>query len=182
MKKAITKMFVVLCVALGITCVGCKSLPSNDVMYTTTYAIGVSTGMVANQTKIDDATRNATCEIMGIVQTCVPETNETFQVAWMEKAEKHVADLIKAEKLNEAQGKMVLTVFSLACQGLDYIFEVRYPNAKQYKELVSAAINGFTGGFLTVFKPVNVETCVDCGERGMTFDVNAYNWLMQNRK
>lgn len=186
MKKIMLNLCAVICTAAVMTVAieattGCKSVPTNDTMYTTSYAIGIAAGLITNETKIDDASRNAVCEIMGIVRYCVPETNETFMVAWMTKATDHVTQLIEAGKLTAAQGKMVLTAFSLACQGLDYIFEVRYPSAKVYKDLVVAAIDGFCDGFLTVFKPVNVsETRSSC--TAQYYDAEAYNWLKANRK
>lgn len=180
-----------ICLATALACIGlaftgCKTVPSNEMMYTTSYAIGVAAGMITNETKIDDDSRNAVCEIMAIVRTVTPATNETFEVKWMKVAEEHVAKLVEKGKLDKAQGEIVLTAFKLACKGIDYMFEVRFPKAKQYKELVTSAIDGFCDGFLLVFKPANPEECndccVDCCERGVTFDVNAYRYLKSIQK
>lgn len=158
---------------------GCKSVPTNDTMYMTSYAVGVATGLISNNTKIDNDTRNAICDIINIVRQCVPETNQTFEVAWMPIAVKHVEKLITEGKLNVAQGKMVITAFSLACQGIDYIFEIRYPSAKTYRDLVIAAIDGFADGFLTVFKPINGALA---SPATLQYDVEAYNWLKENAR
>lgn len=180
-----------LCLATALACIGlaftgCKTVPSNDAMYTTSYAIGVAAGMITNETKIDDESRNAVCEIMSIVRSCTPATNETFEAKWMDIARAHVDTLVKEGKLDKVQGEIVLTAFRLACKGIDYVFEVRFPKAKQYKELVTSAIDGFCDGFLLVFKPVNDgecnDCCIDCGERGISFDVNAYRYLKGIRK
>lgn len=179
MKKLLTAMVAVLGVALGIVCVGCKSMPTSDAMYTTSYAIGVATGMVANETNIDDATRKAVCEVIELVTECVPETNQTFSVAWTPIADKRVAELVSGGKLTENQGELVKKAFSVVVSGIDYIFEVRYPKAKEYKELVTASVNGFTDGFVTVFK-VSGDTR-DSGLAAIV-DIEAYNWLKRNAK
>lgn len=41
-------------------------------------------------------------------------------------------------------------------KALDYEFTVRYPKARQYEELVAAAVRGFTDGFLSVFTPAEM--------------------------
>jgi len=168
-----------LCVALTTASVGCKSVPTTDTMYRTSYAVGVTTGMIANETKIDDASRNAICDVLNIVSSCVPETNQTFEAAWMPIAKAHIAKLVEDGKLDAAQARMVETTFSLIVQGIDYLFEYRFPKAKAYKEVVIAAIDGFTGGFLTVFKPAN-DTLSSA--RTVEFDAQAYQWLKANKK
>lgn len=168
-----------LCVALVTTSVGCKSIPTTDSMYRTSYAVGVATGMIANETKIDDASRNAICDIINVVSSCIPETNQTFEAAWTPIAKAHIAKLVEDGKLDDAQARMVETVFSLAIQGIDYLFEYRYPKAKTYKEVVVAAIDGFSSGFLKVFKPANATLSAS---RTVELDAEAYQWLKANRK
>lgn len=175
--KKFSKLFAVLALALGICMVGCTSLPTNDTMYSTTCAIGVATGMVTNGTKIDDASRNAICDIMNEVSQCIPETNQTFSAAWTPIANAHTDKLIADGKLTAEQGVLVMKAFDLVVSGIDYIFEVRFQKAKQYKGLVSAAVDGFTDGFLSVFKPVNGELA---SGRSVTFDADAYEWLTKN--
>lgn len=175
--KKVSKFVASLALALGFGTVGCKSLPTSDTMYSTANAIGVATGMVANGTEIDDASRNAVCDIVTEVAKCVPNTNETFSAAWTPIAKEHTGKLIAEGKISTTQGVFVMKAFSIAVSGIDYIFEVRYPTAKQYKELVSSAVNGFTDGFLTVFKPVDGATS---RSRAVMFDIEAYEWLKKN--
>lgn len=170
----VSKFVAAIALALGFGTVGCKSLPTSESMYTTTHAIGVATGMVANGTEIDDASRNAVCDIVNEVAKCIPDTNETFSAAWTPIAKEHTDKLIAEGKLSTTQGVLVMQAFSIAVSGIDYVFEVRYPNAKQYKELVSASVNGFTDGFLTVFKSVDVS---NQRGRSVIFDIEAYEWL-----
>jgi hypothetical protein len=175
--KKFSKWFAVLALALGIGMVGCTSLPSSDTMYSTTCAIGVATGMVANGTDIDDASRNAICDIMNEVSQCIPETNQTFSAAWTPIAKAHADSLVADGKITAEQGVLVMKAFDIVVSGIDYVFEVRYPKAKQYKELVSAAVDGFTDGFLSVFK--QVDGALSSG-RSVTFDIDAYEWLKKN--
>lgn len=175
------KLMLALAAAVTVAIVGCKTIPSTDKMYVISEAIGFSTGMVVNETKVDDATRNAIVEIMGIVCECVPETNQTFEAAWTPIAKAHTQKLIDDGKITEQQGTLIMAGFGLVAKGIDYIFEVRYPEAKQYKDLVCAAIDGFSNGFLTVFKPVNVNSA----KRGGSFqpyDPAAYDYLKRDAR
>ena len=182
------KLFGVICAVACAIFTGCKSLPTAEGMYSTTYAIGAAAGMVANQTVpdccSDDNTRNTVIEIINIVSTCIPETNQTFASAWTPIAQEHVDQLIADGKLDQTQGTLVMTAFSLVVKGVDYVFEVRYPKAKEYKELVVSAINGFSCGFLTTFKPCNECSDTECDEciakrdGKVEYDVDAFEYLM----
>jgi len=172
MKKAMFAALAVVCAVF----VGCKTVPTTEDIYSTSYAVGVSAGLVCNMTKIDDTSRNAVIDIMNEVQQCVPATNQTFEAAWTPIAKSHVAQLIADGKIDKGQGDLILALFGLAVKGIDYIFEVRYPQAKQYRDLTVAAVDGFIGGFLTVFKPANVTDA-----RGtVLYDAEAYEYLKQN--
>lgn len=156
MKKLVLGM--IAAVACMVTVVGCKSVPTDSQMYTTSYAVGATTGLIADMTKIDDTTRNAVIDIVNIVDTCVPATNQTFTEAWTPIAAAHIAKLVEAGKIDAGQGILIAKTFDIACNGIDYLFNVRYPQARQYQDLVEAATHGFCDGFLITFKPSNV-TC-----------------------
>ena len=88
-----------------------------------------------------------------------------------------VAKLIADGKIDQGIGTISLAAFSIAVKGLDYLFDVRYPKAKQYEELVTAAVSGFTDGFLSVFKPVNDEKSA----QKYKADEAAYKWLKEHK-
>lgn len=146
---------------LGITAVigclltGCTSLPTVEQMEKTAYTVGVTTGYVANETKMSNDTKNAVINIIGEVAKCTPDTNETFTVAWTPIATAYANKLLEEGKIDEGQKTLILGAFKVACTGLDYLFDVRYPKAREYTELVSAAVKGFSEGFLNVFKPAD---------------------------
>ena len=178
MNKIKTAVIVLSAAAIA-TCIGCKSLPTPEKMQSVASAIGTAAGLVANETKIDDNARNTIVAIVGEVAMVVPKQGQTFEEAWTPVANALVKKLIADGKITKEIGTISLTAFTVVTKGIDYIFDVRYPKAREYEELVSAAVSGFTSGFLTVFKPVNGESA-----RGLETkaDKEAYKWLKANIK
>ena len=84
--------------------------------------------------------------------------------------------MIDESKIDAMQGQLIIGAFKTACDGIDYLFEVRYPKAKEYQELVSAAVHGFSNGFLTTFAPVNALSA-----QKIEYDVDAYNYLTSRK-
>lgn len=173
-------------VGVGSTLTGCKSIPTAEAMYSTSLAIGYATGMIANQCKIKAEDRQVVIDIVNIVSQTIPEQGQTFEEAWTPIAKAHVQKLIDEGKIDQKVGDIILSAFAVVVKGIDYIFEVRYPKAKEYKDLVVAAIDGFTTGFLTVFKPENPETVngecdANCERALRWYDREAYDYLKANR-
>lgn len=146
--------------ALMFAVAGCKSTPTPTQMKSTATAIGVAAGLVANETKIDDKSREAIITVMLEVIKATPAEGQSFEEAWTPLAKEIVAKLVADGKLDEKQSPLVLTAFAVAVKGIDYIFDVRFPKARQYEELVAAAIEGFSSGFLSVFTPPNAKGTV----------------------
>ena len=170
------KLFVMMAAAAALVLTGCKTVPSADKINAAAQAVGCASGLVANETKIDDKSRNAIIEIVGIVKNVVPTDAQTFAEAWAPVAQKYTADLVTAGKLNEGQAALVNGGVSIAATGLDYVFNM-YPKAKEYKELVSAAVSGFTDGFLLTFKPVNTELEAKVPQKVVEYDKEAYIYI-----
>ena len=148
MKKLI--MAVMAMIAVFVT--GCDpKLPDAGQMETTSRAIGVAAGYVAGQTKMDAEAKTAVVEIMTEVSKAVPAKGQSFEDAWTPVAKEVVAKLVADGKLKEGQDVLVLAAFNVATKALDYEFNVRYPKAREVTELVTAAVRGFTDGFLTTF-------------------------------
>ena len=166
--------------------VGCT--PSEEQIKTTATAIGYAAGLVANETPINADARNAVVEILNEVRSCIPIEGQSFADAWEPVIKSKVAELVAAGKINEATGKVVTTVALLAAKGIDYLFDVRFPKAKKYAELVSAGASGAIDGFLAVFKPVNCDDCGDCdtcvarSASKKDYDKEAYEWFKKNLK
>lgn len=178
--KMIKKIAMAVAVAGIVVCTGCKALPTPDVMKSTANAVGIAAGLVANETPINDKARNTIVEIMNEVSRVVPKAGQSFEDAWTPVAKEVVAKLIAEGKIDEGIGAIALGAFGIAVKGIDYLFDVRYPKAKEYEELVAAAVSGFTEGFLTVFKPVNdAKGNVDLAAKA---DKDAMKWLKKNMK
>lgn len=170
------KLFFTLTVAASVLMyTGCKSIPTDDKMYMTSFAIGASAGLVADQLRIDDESRGRVLEIVDIVATVVPKTNETFEVTWGEVAKDYTAKLVEEGKIDAGQAYLIVGGVQLAGRGIDYVF-YRYPQARTYASLVSAAVAGGTDGFKTTFRPANGELNVRCADE-VTYDAAAYLWI-----
>ena len=77
--------------------------------------------------------------------------------------------LVAAGKLDEAGAKVAKMALGVACDGIDYVF-VKYPKAKDVKELVSASTTGFVGGFKSV-------VTLAAGAEKPAIDEEAYKYL-----
>lgn len=133
--------------------VGCT--PSVEQINKTAKAIGYAAGLVANQTKIKDEARNVIVTILNEVRECVPAEGQTFAEAWEPLIKEKVAALVKEGKIDAIVGDIATSVSLMAAKGIDYLFDIRFPEAKKYEELVAAGASGAIDGFLTMFKPAN---------------------------
>lgn len=167
MKKIIVGIAVVASAIIA----GCK--PTVEQMKTTSIAIGYAAGLVANETGIDDSSRNAVINILNEVVACVPEQGQSYRDAWTPVIKAKVAELIEAGKINQEAGEIITTVATLAAEGVDYLFNVRFPEAKKYSELVSAGVSGCIEGFLSAFKPINSKSEIEYVE----YDKKAYAYF-----
>lgn len=165
------KLITIMLAALTAVFVGCDpKLPTPDKMEATSKAVGVAAGMVANQFKIDADVRAAIKEVMQKVAEVTPAADQSFTDAWTPVADEVIAKLVADGKLTEDQAVIAKTAFQVATKGIDYVFDVKYPKAKEVKELVDAAIRGFTDGFLSVFSDTMKAAPVD-------YDKEAYKYL-----
>lgn len=167
-------LFGIMAAVMAACIVGCESRPTPDSMTATSRSIGAAAALVANQSKIDDKSRNAVIDIIKKVEVCIPQTNETFETAWTPIAESHIAQLKSNKTINDGQAMLISCAFSTAVKGIDYLFSVRYPEAREYQELVEAATHGFCDGFLTYFKPATVGFAVGAKAE---YDEDAYKYL-----
>lgn len=151
---------------------GCT--PSAEQINKTASAIGTAAGLVANQTKVDDVTRNTIVQILGEVRECVPGNNQSFVDAWSPVIDSKIAQLVAAGKITAVVGTIVKPIAVMAAEAIDYTFD-RYPKAKKSEELVRAGATGVIDGFLTVFKPVNT---VAAGSKPV-YDEKAYEYFQK---
>ena len=160
--------------------VGCT--PSEEQIKNTATAIGYAAGLVANETPIKDDARNAVVEVLNEVRSCIPAEGQSFADAWTPIIKEKVAELVKAGKIDAATGELVTTVALMAAKGVDYLFDVRFPKAKQYANLVAAGASGAIDGFLTTFKPVDCDDCTPKAISAKEYDKEAYEYFQKNWK
>ena len=169
------KKFAMCSLALALAMLmGCT--PSAEQIKNTATAIGYAAGLVANQTEIKDDARNAIVEVLNEVRGCIPAEGQSFVDAWEPVIKSKVEELVAAGKINAATGELVKTVALMAAKGVDYLFDVRFPKAKQYAELVAAGASGAIDGFLTVFKPVDARDATT-----IEYDKDAYEFFKKNK-
>lgn len=166
---------------IGIFVTGCDELPSEEKIEMLSKSIGVAAGCAVDLSGVSDKDRNAILEVLDIVDDVVPAPNESFATAWKPVIDNTVQKLVDEGKLDVRAGELVKSALYVAAQGLDYVFDVRWPRAKDYKNLISAGIRGFTEGFKNVVKPANVLTAAK-----FDYDVDEYNkaeaWFKANLK
>jgi len=152
---------------------GCK--PTAEQIKTTATAIGYAAGLVANETPIKDDARNTLVEVLGEVRGCVPAEGQSFAEAWEPVITAKVAEFVEKGKIDAATGELVKTAALMAAKGVDYLFDVRYPEARKYEELVAAGMSGAIDGFLTAFKPVDSKVAAP------KYDKKAYEWFKSHK-
>lgn len=172
MKHIILSFIIVLSVALC----GCAlfSRLTPDGMEKASKAVGVATGYVVNHTSMSDSTKNSINEVLFKVSTVVPKAGETFADTWTPIAKEYTKALVYNGKINESEGAIVESAFKVICDGMDYIFGVKYTDVSNYMDLVSSAIHGFCNGFSTVVVPSTVMQAAN-----LEFDQDAYNYLIE---
>ena len=174
------KLIAIVCASVALFLSGCKTLPTPAELETASYAIGVSTAMVCNMTKISDKDRQIVIDIMNEVKYCCPTAGQTVVDAWTKTAQDYVKKLVDAKEITEAEGLLIFKTFGVVASAADYMMRVRWPKIGQYTDLVLAATNGFCDGFLAAFKPADADRfAVRAASRD--YDVEAYNYLMRTR-
>jgi hypothetical protein len=163
-------------------CFGCKTIPSIDQMYMTSYAVGAAAAKVANLNDVSESTAKNIEKTLNDVKIYVPSTNETFTSKWMPLISVSLSNQIKKNELTLAEAALAEKIFKVVCNGMDFIIKERYEISNTYSELVSTAIYGFSSGFLTYFSksPTTVaaqpKTTYYCSKKEFT---KAYEYLMQ---
>lgn len=147
---------------------GCKSLPSETTINGVGESIGRAAGYAVELSKTKTEVKDAIIKILDVAAKVVPEPDQTFVATWKPLIDEEVTRLVAAGKLKEMDAALVKNALYVACEGVDLVFK-RYPKAREYKNLVSAATGGFVAGFKSI---VNFTA----GERAI-YDEEAYKTL-----
>lgn len=171
----IKKILGITLAAIMAVCVGCKSIPTTETVESTSRAIGTAVALVMNQTSLSTTNRAVIIEISMAIDASVPQTNTSFEVAWMPIATDHVQKLVDKQKIDAREGEIILTAFKAGVKTLDYCADKKWKDFRKYQDLVEAATHGFFDGFLTYFKPANSMAAAATTD---VFDTEAY-YLMK---
>ena len=144
-------------VALAVA--GCKTVPTADTVYLVARAGGSATALVMNETKLDADKRTVIRDIVNEIRECTPEVGQTLEAAWTPIAQAHTDLLIQEGKIDAATGAVIMSGFKTVMVGVN-LLEARYPVIHTSRDLLNAAIAGFTDGFLAKFE-VECENCTD---------------------
>jgi len=131
---------------------GCNDTPSVEKITTVATAVGKTAGLACELSKTKTEVKEAIATVLNAVQAVVPASGQTFVDAWTPIIEVEVNKLVEAKKIDAASATIVKAALTVACEGIDYVF-VKYPKAKDTKELVSAAVTGFINGYKSVVTP-----------------------------
>lgn len=131
--------------------VGCDKTITVEKMTTISTVIGRTAGYACELSKTKTEVKEAIAKVLDIASTVVPTNGQTFVEAWTPVIEKELNALVEAGKIDAAGAQVAKVALGVACQGIDYVF-IKYPKAKDVKELVSAAVTGFVNGYKSVVK------------------------------
>lgn len=149
MKKILS---IIGCIGLLLAFGGCKKEITVERMTTISTAIGKTAGLACELSKTKTEVKESIAVVLNAVQAIVPTNGQTFVEAWSPLIEIEVNKLVEAHKIDAASATIVKAALTVACEGLDFVF-VKYPKAKDSKELVSAAITGFITGYKSIVTP-----------------------------
>lgn len=164
MKKFIMAVMAAMCMVLT----GCKKLPSEDVIRGAAESVGKAAGFAIELGKTKTEVKEAIIGVLDIAAQATPAPDQSFADAWKPLIDKEVAKLVAEGKLKDADALLVKSALYVASEGADLVF-VKWPAARAYKNLVSAAVGGFVSG---------VKSVVDVPDEARAeYDKDAYKVL-----
>lgn len=148
MKKTLTS---IVAAAMALFMAGCDKDITPERINTISTVIGRTAGYACELSKTKTEVKEAIAKVLDIASVVVPTNGQTFVEAWTPMIDTELKKLVDTGKLNQADAKLAKAALGIACEGVDYIF-MKYPKAKEGKDLVSAAVTGFVDGYKSVVK------------------------------
>ena len=147
--KATKTIMALVAIASTMFITGCDDLPTPEKMKSISTVIGKTAGYACELAKTKEEVKNGILVVLDVSARVVPEEGQTFTEAWTSVIDEELKKLV--EKGNIAEGEVAIAKLALsaATEGIDYVF-IKYPKAKDVKELVSVATEGFVNGFKSV--------------------------------
>ena len=146
MKKIITS---IIAAVMAVFITGCDKNLTPERMTTISTVIGRTAGYACELSKTKTEVKETIMKVLDIASIVVPTNGQTYAEAWSPVIDKELAKLVEAGKIDAAGAQFAKVALGVACDGIDYVF-IKYPKAKEGKELVSAAVTGFISGYKSV--------------------------------
>ena len=128
---------------------GCDKTPSVEKITTISTVIGRTAGYACELSKTKKEVKEAIAKVLDIASIAVPTNGQTYAQAWAPVIDAELAKLVEARKIDAVGAQVAKVALGVACDGIDYVF-IKYPKAKEGKDLASAAVTGFVSGYKSV--------------------------------
>lgn len=129
---------------------GCdKDLPTPEKMKAVSTVVGKTAGYACELAKTKKEVKDAIANVLDIVGKVTPTEDQTFVDAWTPVIDEELKKLVTAGKIGDSEATIAKFALTTATEGIDYVF-VKYPKAKEVKDLVGAAVEGFIDGYKSV--------------------------------
>ena len=152
-KKLKNLVACVLAMLMSLFIVGCNDddqLPTVEKVTTISTIVGRTAGYACELSKTKHEVKESISVVLNVVSNVVPEVGKSFTETWTPIIDTELNKLVEAKKLDESGVAIAKIALKAATEGIDYLFNVKLPKARDVKELVSAATTGFIGGYRSV--------------------------------
>lgn len=143
------KIMCIIAAAIAFFMAGCNKDITPEKITEVSTVIGRTAGYACELSKTKTEVKEAIIKVLDIASTAVPTNGQTFVEAWTPVIDAELAKFVAEGKITADDAKIAKVALNVACEGIDYVF-VKYPKAKDVKNLVGAAVNGFVTGFKSV--------------------------------
>ena len=147
--KATKTIMALAAIASTMFITGCDDLPTQEKMKSISIVIGKTAGYACELAKTKEEVKDGILAVLDVAATVVPNEKQTFTEAWTPVIDDELKKLVEKGKIEEGEVAIAKLALSAATEGIDYVF-VKYPKARDVKELVSTATEGFVNGFKSV--------------------------------
>ena len=147
--KATKIIMALVAIASTMFITGCDDLPTPEKMKNISTVIGKTAGYACELAKTKEEVKNGILTVLDVASTVVPAEGHTFTEEWTPVIDEELKKLVEKGKIAEGEVVIAKLALSAATEGIDYVF-VKYPKARDVKELVSASTEGFVNGFKSV--------------------------------
>lgn len=152
-KKLKSLVACILAVSMSLFIVGCNEddkLPTVEKITTISTIVGRTAGYACELSKTKTEVKESISVILDAVSNVVPEVGKSFTETWTPIIDTELNKLVEAKKLDASGAAVAKIALKAATEGIDYLFNVKFPKARNVQELVSAATTGFISGYRSV--------------------------------